>query len=421
MSDIAVTVEDGETIAAVVTDPAPILYVEVAEQGLPGPPGDPGTGGVPLDYLDFTLDPVDPVIPGVGRLHWDAAAGTLSLGLEGGAVNLQIGQEQVMKVVNRTGSTLADGTLVIVSGATGQTPEVSLPSAMSFDQSIATIGMVTEPILNNAIGFVTTHGNVHGLNTDGIPEGTVLYLSDIAGQFVASIPAYPSNQVMVGVCLYEHAVNGKIFVYPRLIPRKFGNPDVGHFTGFNDDGFMEMHGNARVFRDELGDALSLKVQGVGITTNSIELVVEFPNTADLNDYLYKNVQLNHDRDSTTAIFPHLHFFQENNAVPNFLLQYRWQINGTQKVTPWTNLRCNVAVLPYVSGSMSQIASTLDGIAPPAESGLSDIIQFKMIRDSANASGEFVGADPYAGTVGVTSFDVHILLNTLGSDEIMSKY
>jgi hypothetical protein len=203
-----------------------------------------------------------------------------------------------------------------------------------------------------------------------------------------------------------------------LIATKIGREYFGSltdYTNFKTNGHQQMVGDARPWRDELGDALSLRVQGNGLSINHVEGVAEFSNASNLSDYLYKNLQLNHDRDLTTVVYPHIHFFQEQAAMPNFLLQYRWQINGTNKVTPWTNLKCNTAVHTRVAGAQHQIANSV-GIASPLGSAISDIIQFRILRDNANTSGVFAGADPYIGTVGVLSFDLHLQENSIGSDE-----
>jgi len=177
-----------------------------------------------------------------------------------------------------------------------------------------------------------------------------------------------------------------------------------------------MYGDARPFRDELGDALALKVRGTGISTNTAESTQDFATNADLSDYLFANVQLNHDRDLTAVIKPHIHFFQSDADMPNFLLWYRWQLNGGAKTTAWTSLKCNTAAFTYVSGTLHQIANTIAGITPPVNTVLSDIVQFRVFRDNANTSGLFAGADAHAGSVGVLSFDVHLQLNSVGSDE-----
>lgn len=198
--------------------------------------------------------------------------------------------------------------------------------------------------------------------------------------------------------------------------KKFGDWVLGHFTEFDSTGHQTMAGDARPWRDELGDALSLRVQGTGVAPNVTEATIEFATNADLNDYIYKNQQLNHDRDETSTVYPHVHFFQTTSGVPNFLLDYRWQKNEQAKTTGWTRVKFNYPEATYTGGTLNQICSTVSGLIPPSGSVISDIIQFKLYRDNANASGLFDGLDPVGAAVGVLSFDTHIQLSSLGSTE-----
>ena len=208
---------------------------------------------------------------------------------------------------------------------------------------------------------------------------------------------------------------------PRMI-EDVGPLSVGGADGTTDvdtAGHQTMSGDARPWKDAIGDALSLKVQGTGAAANAADSTIEFSTAARMADYLYTNVQLNHDRDETSAIYPHVHWLQASGENPNFLVQYRWQTNGGAKATAWTSLKANVPVFNYLSGTIHQICRTA-AITAPAASTLSDIVQFRLIRDTANSSTTFTGSDPYTATVGVMSFDVHYQINSLGSDTEYEK-
>lgn len=203
----------------------------------------------------------------------------------------------------------------------------------------------------------------------------------------------------------------------------FGDVLGGNYTKFDNTGHQTMAGDARPWRDETGDALALQKTGSGVSFNLSDGTVDFATNAQMaSDYVIKNVQLNHDRDPTTNIYPHIHFFQAENSVPNFLLQYRWQVNGSTITTSWTSLKCNTLAFSYSSGTIHQIASTAAGIAVPGGTTISDIVQFRICRDTDNDSGEFgaPGNDPYSVTVGILSFDVHIQLNSTGSTDQYGK-
>jgi len=198
---------------------------------------------------------------------------------------------------------------------------------------------------------------------------------------------------------------------------KFGS--LTDYLQIDASGHLTLVGSATVFDDEKGDILSLKTLGTGVATNTTESTVEFATTSNLSDYIYTNVQMSHKWKIGSVIYPHIHFFQTVAGVPNFLIQYRWQINGGTVQTSWTNYKSNVPAFTYTSGTIHQICHD-SGITPPAGSGLSDIIQFRIIRDNANTSGVFAGADPVGVTVGVISFDVHTERDALGSDGEYTK-
>jgi hypothetical protein len=171
------------------------------------------------DYVDF--DTAAAAAGAVGRLKWNDQDGTLDLGVKGGNVTLQVGQEQLIRVVNKVGASLLEANYqcVKISGAQGQRPKVALAQANNDLNSADTIGLVTETIADNQEGFVTTSGIVRNINTTGSlqgeswNDGDVLYLSGTtAGQITNVKPSAPTHTVIVGFVIYAHINQGKIFV-----------------------------------------------------------------------------------------------------------------------------------------------------------------------------------------------------------------
>ena len=156
-----------------------------------------------------------------GNLSWNNVDGTLDLELKGGNVTLQIGQEEVVRVVNGTGVNLLESQYraVKVIGAQGQRLQVDFALADSDINSATTIGLVTENINNNQEGFITAVGAVRGINTTGSlqgetwTDGDVLYLSPtVEGGLTNIKPLTPAHLIVVGFVEYAHANNGKIYV-----------------------------------------------------------------------------------------------------------------------------------------------------------------------------------------------------------------
>jgi hypothetical protein len=163
---------------------------------------------------------------GVAVLRWNDTDGTLDLGLKGGNVVLQLGQELVQRVVNKTGANLLESGYKVIrirrvdeGGTQGQRLAVVLAQGDNDANSVDTLGLVTENIDNNQEGFITTSGLVRNINTTGSlqgetwNDGDVLYLSPTtAGALTKVKPIAPQHTVVMGYVVYSHANNGKIFV-----------------------------------------------------------------------------------------------------------------------------------------------------------------------------------------------------------------
>lgn len=181
----------------------------------------------PTIFEDTILVPdiqfANPAVLGEKALTWNNTDGTLNLGLKGGNVTLQIGQEEVALVVNKSGIDLleADFKVVKVLGAQGQRLSVGLAQADSDINSATTLGVVTETILNNAEGFITTVGMVNNINATGAKsfggletwnDGDVLYLDPVNAGYMTNVkPITPAHLITIGYVV-NAASNGKIYV-----------------------------------------------------------------------------------------------------------------------------------------------------------------------------------------------------------------
>lgn len=170
------------------------------------------TGGISSpDYIQF--DTTATAVGAVGQLSWNDTDGTLDLGLKGGNVTLQVGQEQVVRITNTTGITMTDGQAVYVTGSTGNHLNVVLAQANNEAMSSKTLAIVTEPIAHSQSGFGTVLGIVRNLNTSALTEGSAIWLSATTpGGLTTTRPIQPNHSVFIGWCIRQHAVVGSIFV-----------------------------------------------------------------------------------------------------------------------------------------------------------------------------------------------------------------
>jgi hypothetical protein len=119
----------------------------------------------------------------------------------------------VREVRNTTGATLTKGTIVYINGAQGNKPTVAKALATSDATSAQTFGFLQSNIANNSNGFIIVMGDLIGLDTSGITEGTQLYLSSaVAGTYTTTKQVAPAHLVYVGIVTRSHPTQGQIEV-----------------------------------------------------------------------------------------------------------------------------------------------------------------------------------------------------------------
>jgi hypothetical protein len=155
--------------------------------------------------------------------------------MKGGNVVQQIGEEQYYTVRNETGSTIANGTPVMVNGVTAGSGRITVTPAIangSIDE-LRFIGLTTESITNGINGYVTSFGYVRGLDTRGTPygetwaEGDVIYVSPCTAGYLTNVePTAPNLKIVVAIVITRHQTSGVLLVRPTAYPHITHLPDV---------------------------------------------------------------------------------------------------------------------------------------------------------------------------------------------------
>ena len=193
-----------------------------------------------------TLTPVTAPSYAEGKVFYDSTAKTLVAYDDISGTSTNLGQELNLRARNNTGVTIVNGSVVYISGATGQNPTIALARANSLSTSV-TIGIATHDILNNTVGKITTFGLVNELNTSAFTDGQVLYLSPTtAGVLTSIVPSSPNYTAYVCVVLHSHVTQGKIFVRPEqpislntaLTDNNNTSPSVSAVKSYVDTGLV---------------------------------------------------------------------------------------------------------------------------------------------------------------------------------------
>jgi hypothetical protein len=223
------------------------------------------------DFIQFDTT-YTPTSLAAGIMQWDPTYGTLQLGVIGGNVALQIGQEMLVYVYNDSveNTTLNIGEMVFISGVQGERPSVRRAGASNSIDASKPLGMITEPIANHAYGFMTISGAVHGLNTAAYAAGDILWLSAVEGQFTKTKPSPPTDTVFVGVVLKANAGNGAVWVAPQnglkvseLHDASITSLASGDYLKYN--GTVWVNDPINLGTDTTGNYVESLVAGTGIT------------------------------------------------------------------------------------------------------------------------------------------------------------
>ncbi len=229
----AVDVTTGSTAPAVLT-------IGVGVPGAAGPqgpagPGVPagGTAGQYLQKIDGTNYNTDwvtlnlsayaplnspaftgnPTAPTAVLGDNDTSLATTAFVQQELASGVAVAKNLEVYVRNQTGSTIPAGSIVYISGATGNLPLITLAQANNDANSAQTIGFVKTAITNNGTGYVIVRGVLEAINTSALTEGVQLYLSPTtAGTWTTTKPSAPQHLVYVGVVIRSHPTQGTILV-----------------------------------------------------------------------------------------------------------------------------------------------------------------------------------------------------------------
>lgn len=132
-------------------------------------------------------------------------------GIQG--VSYTPGDPIYVTVTNKTGNSMAKGTIVYTSGGNGTHTQVSPALASGDLTSARTLGWLSQTLDNNQTGLCMVEGYLDGINTQGITDGSQLYLSPtVPGGFTATKPSAPEHMVYVGVSVKASAGDGRVYV-----------------------------------------------------------------------------------------------------------------------------------------------------------------------------------------------------------------
>ncbi len=163
-----------------------------------------------------------------GMLTWNEFEDCLDIVQNDNSV-LQVGLEQYIEVINKTTSTLSNGSVVRFSGVSlDEIPEASPLIADGSTPPLYLIGVLTNTLIPGQRGRATILGKVRNLNTTGSDVGESWQIGDLLyahptqlGKLTKVQPTAPQIVISVAAVLKSDATQGKLLVRPTIFPRLF--------------------------------------------------------------------------------------------------------------------------------------------------------------------------------------------------------
>ena len=144
-----------------------------------------------------------------GTASWANNAITASYALT--ASSALNAQDILIYVKNVTGTQINKGTVVRISGATGDNALISTASYENDNNSANTLGITNQNIPNDSFGYVITEGKLIGIDTSTFTAGQLLFLGP-TGSIIGTAPVAPLHGVRLGQVLRVQSNNGSMYV-----------------------------------------------------------------------------------------------------------------------------------------------------------------------------------------------------------------
>lgn len=210
-----------------ITNTAPMVYPGA---GIPNSTGSAwgtsytttGTGTVVVlatapSISALTIDGANPYIQysngaavanAAGRSWYDGATGSFNLGMGGGNITQQVGEE--LYYYGKASSAIVDSPLQLIykTGVVGASGVITFaPTVAGITDGDLIIGVATENISTGNFGRITTFGVVHGITTNGTAygevwaDGDIIWYDPVTGNPTNVKPVAPNIKVQIGTIL----------------------------------------------------------------------------------------------------------------------------------------------------------------------------------------------------------------------------
>jgi hypothetical protein len=156
-------------------------------------------------YLDFAS--ASPTLA-AGRMWYNGTDGNWNLGMGGGNITQQVGEE--LFVYGKASAAITDSPLQCIyqTGTVGASGVITFaPTIAGITDGESIIGIATESLALNGFGRITSFGTVRGITTNGTAygetwaDGDKIWYNPVTGGLTKVKPVAPNIKVQVGIII----------------------------------------------------------------------------------------------------------------------------------------------------------------------------------------------------------------------------
>ena len=214
-------------------------------------------------YIQFNTTQTPLPTPATGRLFYDYSDQfqTFTFQMNSG-VTQKVGEEQYCRI--KCQGPITKGQVVSFAGTVGASGGLigKAATGLTEDQSIYILGIATETGANNDWIFVTSFGEVKGINTTGGAEawvqGQVLYYNPaVTGGLTKTKPAVPNAIAIVAAVIHVGVSNGILFVRPTYGSVLGGTDGNVQFGTLNNLDVIQYNSTGQYWQNVAASSLSV--------------------------------------------------------------------------------------------------------------------------------------------------------------------
>jgi hypothetical protein len=222
-----------------------------------------------------------------GKIWYNGATGSWNLGMGGGNITQQVGEE--LFIYGKASAAITDSPLQIIyhTGTVGASGVVTFaPTIAGITNPNDIIGVATENLAHNDFGRITTYGVVRGITTNGTAFGEtwadddVIWYNPLTGKPTKVEPVAPNIKMQIGIVITAGSGGSGSFQVGLARGSTLGGTDSNvQFGTLANNNLIAYDSTAGYWKNVTSSALGLAASGANTDITSVALTTGTISTA----------------------------------------------------------------------------------------------------------------------------------------------